>query len=100
MAVSENTRKVLAFLKTNPTTNPVTAADIAEAIGIPVKSVNGCVTAGLQKKGFSVRTEAEVQVEVTAEDGTTSQVAKKVKFITLTPAGLAYDPDAVAPAAE
>lgn len=66
-----------------------TAADIAEAMGLEVKSVNGVVT-GLQKRGLTVRT--PVEVEVAGEEGKTSH--KTVKFITLTDAGLAYDPEA------
>ena len=89
MAMSENARIVLDYLKARNGEN-MTAADIAEGTGLPVKSINGIVTAALQKKGLSVRTEAEV--EVAGEDGATS--TKKVKFISLTAEGVAFDPDA------
>ena len=89
MAMSENSRKVFNFLKANQGVD-LTAADIAAALGLEVKSVNGIVTSALQRKGLSVRTEAEQ--EVIAEDGTTGH--KKVKFISLTAEGMAFDPDA------
>lgn len=89
MAMSDNARIVLDYLKANHGVD-LTAADIAEATGLPVKSVNGIVTAALQKKGYSVRTEA--QVEVADAEGKTS--TKTVKFISLTAEGLAFDPEA------
>lgn len=89
MAMSEKTRMVWEFLKANQGAD-LTAADIAETLGMEKRSVDGIVTSGLQRKGLSVRTEAEVEVE--GEDGKVSH--KKVKFITLTDEGLAYDPDA------
>jgi len=82
--MKEGTRKIFDFLKTIGSEN-YTADDIAAATGIPTKSVNGSVTS-FTKKGLAVRTEASVELE----DGTT----KKVKFIALTPAGMAFDPDA------
>ena len=64
----------------------VTAADIGEALGIEnPRSVIGTVN-GLQKRGLVQRTEAEVKLT----DGT----HKKVKFISLTEKGKAFDPDA------
>ena len=61
-----------------------TAADIAEALGLEVKQVNGIVTSAFQKKGLMIREEAEVELA----DGT----HKKVKFIRLTDAGKDFDP--------
>jgi len=92
-------RRILVFEYLKGTTaagTDVTAADIAAALGIEKKSVDGSVTSALQRKGLAVRTKAEV--EVTDEAGKTTH--KEVKFITLTDAGMAFDPDAeVAPAA-
>jgi hypothetical protein len=65
----------------------VTAADVAEALDIPKRSVDGEFTSAIQKKGFGVRVPAEVELE----DGTHVDV----KFLQLTEAGLAFDPDAV-----
>jgi DNA-binding MarR family transcriptional regulator len=88
-AVSEKSLTVLNYLKEIGDAN-VTAADIAEALGMEVKTVNGVVTAGLARnKGLAERVEAQIEVE--GEDG---PVVKTVKFIKLTDAGKAYDHDA------
>jgi Mn-dependent DtxR family transcriptional regulator len=89
MAMSENSRKVLDFLKANDGVK-LTAADIAEALDLQKRSVDGIVTSALQRKGLAVRTPAEV--EVADESGNVTH--KPVKFISLTADGLAYDPDA------
>ena len=85
MALKENSRKVLDYVKANDGTN-MTAADIAAGTGLEVKQVNGIVTSAFQKKGLMKRTPAEIQLE----DGT----HKAVKFISLTEEGKSYDPDA------
>jgi Mn-dependent DtxR family transcriptional regulator len=84
-AMTENTRKVFDYLKTIGDNN-VTSADIAEALDIPKKSVDGIVTSGLQRKGLAQRIPAEIELE----DGT----HKTVKFIKLTDEGMSFDPDA------
>ena len=68
----------------------MTAADIAEALGMEKKSVDGIVTSGLQRKKLAERIPA--QIEVTDEEGNTKY--KDVKFIQATEAGLAYDHEA------
>lgn len=88
MALKENSRKVLDYVKANDGKN-MTAADIAEGTGLEVRSVNGIVTSAFQKKGLMVRTPAEIEVE---EDGKVTH--KAVKFISLTDEGRAFDPDA------
>lgn len=90
-AMTENTRKVFDYLKTIGDAN-VTSTDIAEALDIPKKSVDGIVTSGLQRKGLAQRIPAEIELE----DGT----HKTVKFIKLTDEGVAFDPDAVEESAE
>lgn len=85
MALKENSRKVLDYVKANDGTN-MTAADIAAGTGLEVKQVNGIVTSAFQKKGLMKRTPAEIQLE----DGT----HKAVKFISLTDEGKNFDPDA------
>lgn len=85
-AMKENTRKILDYLKANDGQD-LTAADVAEALGFETRSVNGSFTS-FQKKGWGVREEAEVELT----DGT----HKKVKFLRLTDAGRAVDPDASA----
>ncbi len=84
MAMSENSKKVFNYLKTINGEN-VTAADVAEALGLEKRQVDGIFTA-IQRKSYGVRTPAEIELE----DGT----HKAVKFLSLTPAGMAYDPNA------
>lgn len=85
MAMKPNTVLVLNYLKEINGQN-VTAADVAAALGLEKKSVDGIFTSAIQRKGLGVRTPAEVELE----DGT----HKAVKFLSLTAAGLAYDPSA------
>ena len=84
MALKENSRKVLDYVKANDGAD-MTAADIAAGTGLEVKQVNGIVTSAFQKKGLMKRTPAEIQLE----DGT----HKAVKFISLTDEGRNFDPD-------
>ena len=85
MAMKENSKKVLNYLKSINGAD-VTAADVAEALGLEKRSVDGIFTSAIQRKGLGVRMPAEIQLE----DGT----HKQVKFLSLTPAGMAFDPDA------
>jgi len=85
-AVSEKSLVVLEYLKGIGDQN-VTAADIAEALGMEKKSVDGIVTSGLiRNKGLAERIPAEIELE----DGS----HKQVKFIKATAAGMAYDHEA------
>lgn len=84
MAMKESTKAIFNYVKEHDGED-FTAADIAEAVGAEVRSVNGSLT-GMQKKGWIAREEAEVELE----DGT----HKKVKFIRLTAAGKTANPDA------
>ena len=85
VAVSDKSLIVLDYLKANQGVN-LTAADIAAALNMEKKSVDGIVTSGLQKKGYAERIPAEIELE----DGT----HKAVKFIQATAEGLAYDHEA------
>jgi hypothetical protein len=85
MAMKENSKNVLNYLKEVNGTK-VTAADVAEALGLEKRQIDGIFTSAIQRKGLGVRTPAEIELE----DGT----HKQVKFLSLTPAGLAFDPDA------
>ena len=91
MAMKENSKKVLNYLK-EINGEKVTAADVAEALGMEKRSVDGIFTSAIQRKRLGVRVPAEVEME----DGT----HKAVKFLTLTDEGLAFDPDAEVEAAE
>ena len=85
MAMKENSKKVLNYLKEINGQN-VTAADVADALGFEKRSVDGIFTSAIQRKGLGIRTPAEIELE----DGT----HKQVKFLTLTPDGMNFDPDA------
>jgi hypothetical protein len=87
MAMKENSRKVFDYLKDIHGGDPVTAKDVADALGLDKKQVDGIFTSAIQRKNLGVRVPAEVELE----DGT----HKTVKFLQLTDAGMAYDPDAV-----
>ena len=91
MAMKENSKKVLNYLKEINGEN-VTAADVAVTLGLEKRQVDGIFTSAIQRKGLGVRVPAEIELE----DGT----HKQVKFLTLTPAGMAFDPDATEEAAE
>lgn len=83
-AMKENTKKVFEFLRTVNGQN-VTAADVAEALGLEKRSIDGIFTSAIQKKGYGIRVPAEVELE----DGS----HKAVKFLQLTEAGMTLDLD-------
>ena len=84
-AMKENTRKVLDYLKENNDSN-LTAADVAEALGLEKREVDGIFTSAFQRKGYGER----IPDEVALEDGS----HQKVKYLRLTQMGLDLDPDA------
>ena len=85
MAMKENTRKVFEYLRENDGEN-LTAADVAEALGLEKRQVDGIFTSALQRKGYGIR-EAD---EITLADNS----HQKVKCLRLTEEGLALDLDA------
>lgn len=84
MAMKENSKNVLNYLKS--VKGDVTAADVAEALGLEKRQVDGIFTSAIQRKGYGVRVPAEVELE----DGS----HKAIKLLRLTDAGMALDPDA------
>ena len=85
MAMSENSRKVLDYMK-KVNGQKVTSEDVANALGLEKRSVDGIFTSAIQRKGLGVRTPAEIELD----DGT----HKTVKFLSLTAEGMNFDPDA------
>lgn len=83
--MSENSVKVLNYLK-QVNGADVTAKDVADALGIDKRSVDGSFTSAIQRKGLGLREPAQRQ----AEDGK----YEDVKYLRLTPEGMAFDPDA------
>jgi len=86
-AMKENTKKVIVYLQGLTEADNVTAADVASALGIEKRSVDGIFTSAIVRKGLGTRVEAEIELE----DGT----HKPVKFLKLTEAGRALDVNAV-----
>ena len=85
MAMKENSVKVLNYLK-EVNGQQVTAADVAEALGLEKRSVDGIFTSAIQRQGLGIRTPAEIELD----DGT----HKSVKFLSLTSEGMNFDPTA------
>lgn len=86
MAMSANTINVLNYLKkTTAAGQDVTATDVAEALGVDVKVVNGAFTSGIQRKELGERIAAEVEIE--------GGLHKAVKLLRLTEAGMNYNPE-------
>lgn len=79
MAMKEGTRQIWDYIVAHDGED-FTAQNIADALGVGVKSVNGSVTS-FQKKGLTIRE------EVAITGGT-------VKYIRLTDEGRDFNPDA------
>ena len=92
MAMKENTKTVITYLQGLAEDVNVTAADVAAALDMEKRSIDGIFTSAVQRKGFGVRVNAEIELE----DGT----HKAVKFLKLTEAGRALDVNAEDEAAE
>lgn len=86
MAMKENTKTVITYLQGLADDVNVTAQDVATALDMEKRSVDGIFTSAIQRKGFGVRVPAEVELE----DGT----HKAVKFLKLTAAGRELDVNA------
>jgi hypothetical protein len=85
MALKENSKAIFYFVKEHEAEN-ITAQDIADALGLGVKQVNGSVTSAFCRKDLMTRVEAEK----TLADGS----HQKVKYIKLTDLGRSFDPEA------
>jgi hypothetical protein len=85
MAMKENSKAVLNYLK-KMNGKKVTAEDVADALGLEKRQVDGIFTSALQRKSYGVRIPAEIELP----DGS----HKQVKHLQLTPEGMALDPDA------
>jgi hypothetical protein len=80
MALKENSLTIFNYVKEHDGED-FTAADISAATGIPVKSVNGCITALDRHHSLMYREEVPV-------------TGGKVKYIRLTDEGRIFDPEA------
>jgi antitoxin component of RelBE/YafQ-DinJ toxin-antitoxin module len=84
--VSENSKRVITYLQGIGDAD-VTAQDVADALGLGVKSVVGIFTSAIQRKDYGYR----VPVEVQLDDGT----HKKTNLLKLNDAGKALDVNAM-----
>ena len=85
MAMSTNSKMVIEFVKENNNVD-LTAADVAEALSLEKRQIDGIFTSAIQRKGYGVRVPGEIELE----DGT----HKAVKWLHLTDEGMALDLDA------
>lgn len=83
MALSDKSKMVVKYLQENPGKD-LTAADVANALGLEKRSVDGTFTS-LQKKEIGYRQEGERMNESGTHD--------RVKFLRLTELGTTLDPD-------
>ena len=87
--MKNNTTAVIKFLQANKGLD-FTAQDVAQALSLDVRVVNGIFTA--LQRDHKVFGQLGMRVPATIDvDGT----PKDVKFLVLTPAGLALDVDAI-----
>lgn len=94
MALKENSKLVFNFVKDHEGQD-FTAQDIAEATGLSVKTVNGIVTSAFQRHKDKDKNEVPLMVRIPAEiEDPDTGLHKAIKFIQLTDAGRAFDPDA------
>lgn len=84
-ALKENSKNIFNYVKEHEHEN-ITAQEIADALGLGVRQVNGSVTSAFCRKGLMER----IETERTMADGT----HQKVKEIHLTDLGRAFDPEA------
>lgn len=83
--MTENSKRVFTMLKDNHGMD-ITAQEIAKELNVPLSAVTGSVN-GLTRKGLAVRTEVQK-----GEDEKGKPII--VKYVSLTEAGMAYDPEA------
>ena len=92
--LKENSKIVYDFVKAHDGED-FTAQDIADATGLSVRSVNGIVTSAFQRHKDKDKNEVPLMIRVPAEiQDPETGLHKPIKFIQLTDAGRAFDPNA------
>lgn len=91
MAMKPSSRTIYDYLKAHPNDN-FTSDDLAKILDLTKRSVDGSFTSAIQrKKNANDEPLGErISAEIELDDGT----HKAVKYLKLTAAGMAYDPDA------
>lgn len=85
MALKGNSKLVFKFLQEHD--GDFTSEDVANALGLAKKSVDGIFTSAIQRKDLGFR-------EVGEEEDPATGLHKQIKFLRLNDAGKAYDVDA------
>lgn len=93
MALSEKAKAVFNYVKENDD-REFTAPDIANALGMNPKSVNGIITMSFQRHRNEEKEIVPLMVRVPAEIELEDGTKKTIKFIHLTDEGKAFDPEA------
>ena len=83
-AMKPDTRRVFEYIKAH-NNEDITAADVAEALDLDKRKVDGIFTSALQRKKLGERIPAERE----NPDGTHD----RIKLLHLTEAGMEFDPD-------
>ena len=92
--LKENSRKVFDYVKEHDGED-FTAQDIANAIDLSVRSVNGIITSAFQRHKDADKNEVPLMVRVPAEiEDPETGLHKAIKLIQLTDACREFDPDA------
>ena len=92
--LKENSKIVYDFVKAHDGED-FTAQDIADATGLGVRTVNGIVTSAFQRHKDKDKNEVPLMIRVPAEiQDPETGLHKPIKFIQLTDAGRAFDPNA------
>lgn len=92
--LSANSKLVFDFVKEHDGED-FTAQDIADAVGLSARSVNGIVTSAFQRHKDADKNEVPLMVRIPAEiEDPETGLHKAIKFIQLTDAGRAFDPTA------
>lgn len=93
--MNDNSKKVFNFVKEHDGED-FTAQDIADALNMKPRSVNGIITSAFQRHKNAAKEEVPLMVRVPAEipDPERPGLHKPVKFIQLTDEGREFDPEA------
>ena len=76
MAMKENTKAVITYLQGLADDVNVTAQDVATALDMEKRSVDGIFTSAVQRKGFGVRVAAEIELSELFKAGNARYLAQ------------------------
>lgn len=82
MAMSANSKMIFEYMKEH-NGEKITSADVAAALGLEKRTVDGAFTSAIQRKGYGIRIPGEIELE----DGT----HQSCKYLALTQEGMDLD---------